>query len=415
MHPDDEIPEADNLAHAARRALRRLTDDAPADLSWPAVQTRARRVQRTRAAVAIAAVAVVLAGIGGTVAAANRHRDHLSIAGGGNTSTSTSEASSSTTTSPSPTSTTSRSGLPSNDGGGRGTTPATPGDVPLAQLDDLQGTLTVPPTLVAGSSAPFTLTVRNVTDHSIRWPFVAPFGGPILGLWTDGVEPANRTAAPYVDVLQVHDGEQFLLAAGQTQTFTSQINAYPEQIGPAVVSLELITINDLRHGSVGTHDAMPGVPSVPVTILPPGWTEGQPLDPAQGKWTARMSTGATDVRIGDTVTVFATLRNDGDRPQQTEGYGKLAIVCDPATVDPIGAFITSATVEAGTDQTFSVEITPPESFVGTVTCRVGIAFYGYANDAPPRPGIDSDSVNFTVLPASDTTTTSGPSTPTTVP
>ena len=50
-------------------------------------------------------------------------------------------------------------------------------------------------------------------------------------------------------------------------------------------------------------DAFTGVPPVTVTVVPPGWSPGDPLDPARGQWQVALSTDATSVTSGGTVDV----------------------------------------------------------------------------------------------------------------
>src|SRR4051794_16742860 len=83
MTPDDPpIPHDDEVAGAARRGLGRIADsDALGELSWDAVQSGARRVQRRRLAVLGAAGAVVLLGTGIAFAVgANNHESDLHVA-----------------------------------------------------------------------------------------------------------------------------------------------------------------------------------------------------------------------------------------------------------------------------------------------------------------------------------------------
>jgi hypothetical protein len=105
MTPDDEIPEDDPLADATRRALGRL-GGAPAldDLSWDAVETRARRVKTQRITALVAACAIVVVGLGAAVATTKSGSDHVSVAGRGddNTTTTASTTTTATTTTTTP-------------------------------------------------------------------------------------------------------------------------------------------------------------------------------------------------------------------------------------------------------------------------------------------------------------------------
>jgi hypothetical protein len=97
MNIDDNIPDDDATAAAARNALHQLGGVQPVDLSWADVQGRARRVKQRRLSAMGAACAVVLIGTAVAVAGAAGNDEPARIANGVQASTTTSADGSTTT------------------------------------------------------------------------------------------------------------------------------------------------------------------------------------------------------------------------------------------------------------------------------------------------------------------------------
>jgi hypothetical protein len=143
-----------------------------------------------------------------------------------------------------------------------------------------------------------------------------------------------------------------------------------------------------------------------------------------------MSVDATPVIVGDLVTVRAELRNTGTQPQQTNGYGSLAVRCESSILShsgiwpeegyPIGQFLEPVVMVPGESRSFSMTFRPEKVPFAGVNCMVGLAFHGDAQNAGPFPGLETDSVAIEIVPAPDGSTTTSttdttPTTDTTVP
>jgi hypothetical protein len=152
------------------------------------------------------------------------------------------------------------------------------------------------------------------------------------------------------------------------------------------------------------------VAPVAITVVPPGWSAGDPLDPARGNWTVGLAVAGTTVTSGRAVTFHATVTNTGDQPQQTNAYDALSLTCTTGgETGGSGQFLPAATIAPGASQTFDVDL-PFALPSGTAKCFVGVAFppletlsTAYTS---PHTGLTSDVVELTVQPAE--TTTSGP-------
>jgi hypothetical protein len=181
MSPSDEIPGDDVAANAARRALHRLGGADPIDLSWAAVQGRARRVKQQRLSAIGAACAVVAIAAAVTLAnISSGDGDTVHIAGGGQTTTT--PAPSTSTTLPYDSSSAappmfpgdSSSAPPPNNGTtiGLPNLPILPTNSPLP--GDFSGALTVrsatatqPAEVGIGEAVEIDASIRNISDHEI--------------------------------------------------------------------------------------------------------------------------------------------------------------------------------------------------------------------------------------------------------
>ena len=173
--------------------------------------------------------------------------------------------------------------------------------------------------------------------------------------------------------------------------------------------------SDFMSRSSGVSYLLSGVPSVPVMVVPPGVTPGQPLDPSLGNWKAEMSADASGVTIGGGVLVHANLTNVGNELQNTKGYGALLIACGPYIngLTTHTQFVDAETIAPGATATFSYEFRPGQYAQGKYMCWVGIAYHEFIGDPRAHAGLDSDTVSITILPAGATTTTTAPETTTT--
>jgi hypothetical protein len=269
-----------------------------------------------------------------------------------------------------------------------------------AQPHDLAGTLTLTSTaLQVNALAPFTLTLRNVSDHSVSIVDY-PQGIQALAIHVKTPTVGGFSSTVVADVS--------VLAPGEQHDFTGSGGVSdPFMIGPARLGADLIVKTGVWPDERFEYRSLAAVSQIAVDIVPPGWTAGPPLDPSLGEWSVRMSADATEVHAGDVVRMRAVVRNAGDLPQTTEGYGSLAIVCSNGTT-VFGRFIDSTTLQPGAEQTFSTLVQSPEWLVGRYDCSLGLGFGGNIGNARSHRGIESDSIAITVLPALEPTTTTAP-------
>lgn len=390
MTPDDApIPSFDRVARAARQGLGDLArSGAPAELSWSTVVSGARRVQRRRIAAVSAAVAVVLLANGVAVAATRTADGHLRVNGTSPT-TKTEETTSSTTTTVDLPTTTITTGTAPGDVGSTTT-------IPFAQTSGLEGELTLASTtLVAEQPTTFILTMRNTTDLALRIAdhFVA------LGVWI--AAPAYSDFDP-----PLLDLPESTLAAGETRTFRGEITPAAQTVGPASVHLALVPggwrDNPCYCMSAGYIDE---IPPVPVTIVPPGWVEGEPLDPSRGSWNASLTSDAPSVHVGEPFVIHARVRNTGNQPQRTRGYGALTIVCYRQSYAVEARSIEAAMIDAGGQAEFTVEFLPTAASEGDLSCSLQLTFHDKEFLATYPNPIETDAGHIKVLPASEPTTT----------
>ena len=388
MTPEDPpVPDDDNLAVAARGALGRLAGPGGAPAPWDDVRARGRRVRVMRyATVAAACLLVVLAGVG-TVSAVNGGGAHIDVAGfdpGGSTTTTTTEPSPSTTTAP-PAVTNPTDPTPGP------TTPVVIPTFPRAQPGDFEGSIQVESTtLVATEPMPVTLTLRNITDHVV-WVASYPAIGVYLGFFsaTGMTEPDT------------------LLAPGQTRTYTSTITANPALIGNTRLSAAYVRGVTMDFGTI-VDAYLAGVPPIDVTVVPPGWEPGQPLDPSQGSWNVELSSDADRVGAGDSFVVHAQFTNTGTESQPTYAYGALALQCG----DDDGVPMVPLTLAPGDRAALDLTVVATGS---RVRCRAGVMFPTYdghavgdfagATSIYPFPGLTSTPLTVPVTGERPTATT----------
>jgi hypothetical protein len=262
----------------------------------------------------------------------------------------------------------------------------------------LEGTLTMSSTtLVADQPVAFTLTLRNSTAEDVQ---LAPFPLLPLGVWID---------SPFHDFMAVpivaEPGDS--LAPGEVRTRTMMITPRPEMVGQATVRLAYIhTFGREFWCRCGLEAYANGIPPVPISIVPPGWVKGQPLEPSQGSWSVTMSASSNEVRVGDVVTVNSTVRNTGSQPQKVGGYGSLAIQCTNMGGENWSGssqLIGDQTLEPGEAHTFSLDFSFPEALTYGVQCDVGMSFDNSVWEL--QYGLESDVVSVSVLPALEPSTT----------
>jgi hypothetical protein len=198
------------------------------------------------------------------------------------------------------------------------------------------------------------------------------------------------------------------LAAGETHTFAATITPPPEMVGAATISAAIL--QGYVHFDPAVEYALSGVAPVAITVVPPGTTPGQPLDPSLGKWTAVMSADATEVNAGGTVAVHAQLTNTGDQAQNTQGYGSLVIACGDSqgAVAIQAEFIGAATLAPGETQSFSLPLQTTDSSPNPLVCWFGIAFHANPAEVARSAGITTDTVQIAVLDTGSTTTSTAP-------
>jgi hypothetical protein len=207
------------------------------------------------------------------------------------------------------------------------------------------------------------------------------------------------------------------LAAGETRTFAATVTPPPEMVGAATISAAFM--QGYIHMDPAVAYALSRVAPVSITVVPPGTTTGEPLDPSLGKWTAVMSADATEVTAGGTLAVHAQLTNTGDQTQNTQGYGSLVIACgDSQTTQAMQAeFIGGATLAPGETQSFSLPLQTSGYSPQTLVCWFGIAFHANPAEVARSAAITTDTVQISVLDAGPTTTSTAPdpASPTTSP
>ena len=163
---------------------------------------------------------------------------------------------------------------------------------PLAQPTDLKGTLSLATTtLFADVSTAATLTLTNVSDHPVS--VSTSYTSRNLGIWIGYYDYTVFNLAP----------DQATLNPGQQRTFATTISGDIALAGGARVSAAIIS--QIPAEDVASPLLLPGVPSIPVTIVPPGTAPGQPLDPVFGHWKVEMSANKTQVARGNGVIVHA--------------------------------------------------------------------------------------------------------------
>jgi len=283
-------------------------------------------------------------------------------------STTTTEVPTSTTAAP--TTTTTR---PPVTAPGRGSVPVVVPQFPEAQAGDFEGTLQVASTtLTATQPMSVTLTLHNISDHAIYVP-----GNRPIGVYLGFYSATGMT------------GSVALFAPGETRTYTSTITANPALIGTTRLSaavLEAVPF-PVKIGTTIFAD-LAGVAPVDVTIIPPGWQPGQPLDPAQGKWNVVLTSDVDHVATTDSLLVHVQVTNTGDQPQQTSAYGSLAVTCPPDQLAfQEGTALAPATLAPGEQKTFDVTVGPAGNMAEPpiLNCSAGLQFPTYNGNSVGDP------------------------------
>jgi hypothetical protein len=385
MTPDDApIPGSDQVARAARRGLDNLAS-APGELSWEAVQSGVRRVHRLRMAAIGSACAVLLLGTGVAVAATgNYDSGPLRVRGAGASTTTAATTTTPTTALDLPTTPSTADTTP----GLAGTTTTS---LPRRGVAAIEGTVTIATsTWVAEQPASFTLKVHNTSDQEYRF-------GPemTLGIVVQGFGSGGCIGVDHGDLV---------LAPGEQRTYSSAFTPRPDMIGTADIYTAVLYAGDNYSNCLST-DGFAAIPIVPVTIVPPGWVEGQTLDPSQGTWTATLSADSTVLAAGESTPIHVEVRNAGAQAQRTDGYGSLAVVCyAPGIEDGYPVPIAATTIEPGAQQSFTVMF-PGEKVAGpgTARCSLGMTFHGVPNSGAVEH-IDSDYLGIEVNDGASTTT-----------
>ena len=264
-------------------------------------------------------------------------------------------------------------------------------------------------TLIAGQPTPVILSVRNATDHPVSL-FSAP-DAMELGVSLAGYDISTVTSPDATSPVFSRPGAP-TLAVGQERAFTMTITPPSEMVGAATMSADLLKF--FMEVDPAVVYVFAGVPSIPIMVVPPGTSPGEPLDPALGKWKAALSADATEVAIGGSVMIHADVTNVGTEEQATRGYGSLVLACGESrdSIALEAQFAADATVAVGATQPLSLQLQGREFSTNSLICWVGLAFHPDPADIMPTHAVESDSVNITVLPSAPTTT-SAPATTTT--
>jgi hypothetical protein len=229
-----------------------------------------------------------------------------------------------------------------------------------------------------------TLTLTNASDHPVS--VSTDFGTRSLGVWIGYNDFALFNVAP----------AQATMTPGQRRTFVTTISANITLAGGASLSAALITQTPVE--DVADPNALSGVASIPITIVPPGTAPGQPLDPVLGTWKVDMSADATQVIRGNGVIVHANLTNVGDKPQTTKAYDSLEIACGNGHFElDVGKVLDEATVAPGATKSFSFDFRPAEFSPPVATCSVGLVYHGDNNQVWAHRGLGTGSVAIAVL------------------
>jgi hypothetical protein len=375
--------------------------------------------RRRRNTVIVAACAVVFVTAGAVLSTFgdNPKRDHLSIAGYDATSTALAKLSTTTTTTAIPNPSTpstspavdqSRTSKPLTSPAAETVQPAQPGD--LAGTIGL-ATTDLPVSPLDVHFIAVSLTIRNVSDHPIS----------ILNLEGVGRLEVMIDIPNEPGDLEALVSELPSLAPGEQHTFLSSFDVdCPCLIGPARAIARIYVPTSAPSDADPHPENLVGVPPVPVEIVPPGWTEGDPPDTTQGKWQVEMSADAAEIPEDGAVVVHATVRNVGNVPQSTTGFGLLAISCGLPPWSPylIDHVVDKVTLAPGARAVFSFKIRPGDfqkisgtraEDIAQIGCSVGMKFprSNFGTYAMPFAGLQSDSVTIAVVhpPAANTTTT----------
>jgi len=266
-----------------------------------------------------------------------------------------------------------------------------------APQPELVGTISpANPTFVAEQPTAVTLTIRNTTDH----------------VWHSDVQPSVHLGvflAPIEQAGECVDAQpsDFTIGPREQRTYSMEITPNRHMLGRATLSA--VFLYDHTEGNCLMGDAPDGVPGVDATIVPPGWSPGQPLDATQGHWDARETMSTYAAHRGDTVTVSATVRNVGADDQATYGFGSLAVVCHGPlagsdTPWQLGRLFDPAVLHPGEELSASFSVTVQPAFVGTAICTVAMAFHGDVATAEYNRYLDAPWEGFDVLDDAPTTT-----------
>jgi hypothetical protein len=292
-------------------------------------------------------------------------------------------------------------------------TPAPPAVQPV-EPGDIEGTISfATPTMHLGETTPFTFTIKNVSDHPIS----------VLKL-PDGTSRLEVDLSPlhYIDPAAISSVEELpSLDPGATHVFSlvAGLDGEGRLVGPARAVARIRHTTGTPPDEYSDAEDLVGVAPVAITVLPAGWSAGQPLQPIQAQWTAHMSTDTAVVSDDGTVMVHASVRNVSADPALTRGIGSLAIACGRSVGGPfIDHVVDQATLAPGAAQSFSFELSLPNVFAYTaesrrylshIECSLGMKFEEqqdpYNFPAFPYWTIDSDAVAITVTHAGATTTT----------
>lgn len=267
----------------------------------------------------------------------------------------------------------------------------------------LGGSITVDnPTMIAEQPAAFTLVIRNNSDQAFHDDIRPPVH---LSVMLTGTMSFPNSVC--IDA----ETSDFTIGPHEQRTYSLHITPTRHMLGGARLSA-LLLYNGGTEGTGGPVGCIGGdsagrVPSVAVTVVPPGWVAGQSaLDAAQGHWLGKITVAANEAHAGDTVTVSAKVKNTGTHDQSTRGFGSLVADCHGSGPGPgldtmwwRGAFFPAAVLRPGQVKTMSFDIRLEPGFVGTAVCVVEMAFNGDLEHAEYNRYLEAPWNSFEVLPA----------------
>jgi hypothetical protein len=244
-----------------------------------------------------------------------------------------------------------------------------------------------------GEPASISVRLRNVSDHAVS---LLPAWNEWIALWVDDAQDADN--APLDSPLSAASP----LLAGEQRTLTATFTPQQQLIGTSTMRAVFMEGQVMFHSVASEY--IDGIAPVTVSVIPPGWTPQQALDPAMGQWNVTMSADAPEVNAGGSVTVHATVTNVGNKAQNTAAFGALAFSCDRGGIgySENASRVAPVTLAPGQTQTFSFDYRPNRDVAGAMSCFLGMTYKGGDSSTWPHDGLVTDAATITVLPEGST-------------